>query len=166
MLKPETEELENQIKLIEKLYNCSECSSPIEILSIDEKGCSIEFKCINNNHKKQMPIKEYLDKMKKYNDRSLNKAKCIHDNNNYDSYCLDCNKHLCKECLKSRNHINHQKNSIIEIQSNKKELNIIKDIIKFYEEKVDNLEKEKLKKIIPINNDYEKTKYRLDEIKE
>ena len=53
MLKPETEEIENQMKLIEKLYNCSECSSPIEILSIDEKECSIEFNCINNNHKKR-----------------------------------------------------------------------------------------------------------------
>ena len=32
-------------------YNCSECSSLIEILSINEKN--LEFKCIGNeNHKK------------------------------------------------------------------------------------------------------------------
>ena len=49
----ETEELQNQQQLNEILYNCSECSSPIELLSIDEKEYMIEFICINNNHKKR-----------------------------------------------------------------------------------------------------------------
>ena len=31
-------------------YNCSECSSPIEIIFIDEEN--IEFKCINKYQKK------------------------------------------------------------------------------------------------------------------
>ena len=37
-------------------YNCTECPSSIEILSIDENECIIEFQCINNNHKKKMLI--------------------------------------------------------------------------------------------------------------
>ena len=45
-------------------YNCSECSSIIEILKIDEEN--IEFKC-NNKHQKLMKIKDYLNTMKKYN---------------------------------------------------------------------------------------------------
>ena len=166
MSNPETEEIENQMKLIEKLYNCSECSSPIEILTIDEKECSIEFNCINNNHKKKMPIKEYLDKMKKYNDKSINKAKCTHNDKYCDCYCLYCNKHLCKECLKTREHINHQKKSIIEIQPNKNELNIIKNIIEFYEDNLENLKKEKIKKTSKITYKYAEYKKILNERKD
>ena len=49
----------------EKLYNCTECSSPIEMLSINEEECTIEFECINNKHKKKMLIKEYFKKNEK-----------------------------------------------------------------------------------------------------
>ena len=118
----ETEEIANQLKLKEILYNCSECSSPIDISSIDEEK--------------------------------------------YECFCVDCNRHLCKECLKTRNHVNHQKNSITETQQNKNELKIVNDIIKFYEEKIDNSEKEKLKKIIPINNKYKKYRDRMNKMKE
>ena len=53
----------NEPELIQEelLYNCTECSSAIEILSINEDECTIEFQCINNKHKKKMPIKEYLN---------------------------------------------------------------------------------------------------------
>ena len=163
--KEETEELSNQLKLNEILYNCSECSSPIEILSIDEKACLIEFKCINNNHKKNISIKEYIDNMKKYNHHlNLNNDVCNH-NNKYECYCVDCNKQLCKECLSSREHINHQKINIIEIQPNKKEIKIIENIIQFYEDKIDSLEKEKLKKILSKNNEYKEYKDLLNERK-
>ena len=113
-----------------------------------------------------MSIKEYIDKQKKYNDYNINKDKCEDHNNNYEIYCFDCNNHLCKECLKSRNHINHHKINIAEKQPSKNEREIIQDSIKFYEEKIDNLEKEKLKKIKQIKNNYEKTKDRLNEMKE
>ena len=39
----ETPEPQEQIQLNEVYYNCTECSSPIEILSIAEKESSIEF---------------------------------------------------------------------------------------------------------------------------
>ena len=148
----ETEELSNQLKLKEILYNCNECSSAIEILSIDEKEYGVGFDCINNNHKKKTSIKEYIDQMKKYHDDiNLNKDVCIH-NNKYECFCIDCKKHLCRESLILREHINHQKINIIEIQPNKNQLKLINDIIEFYEEKIDNLEKEKLKKNLEIND--------------
>ena len=64
-------ELSEQLKLNERYYNCTECFSRIEILSIDEKRFTIEFKCINNNHKKKLLIKEYIDKMKNFNNSNL-----------------------------------------------------------------------------------------------
>ena len=145
----ETEETPNELKLNEKLYNCSECSSPIEILTIDEEECLIEFNCISNYHKRKMPIKDYIEKMKDFREKNninINNDKCDEHNIHFSCYCLDCNKHLCKECLKSRDHINHQKNNIIELLPNKNELNIIEDIIIFYEDKIEKLEKQKLKR--------------------
>ena len=44
-------------------YNCAECSSLIEILSIDENN--LEFKCMNNNnHNNKLKIYSYIEKMK------------------------------------------------------------------------------------------------------
>ena len=49
-------------------YNCSECSSLIEIISIEENN--LEFKCVNNNnHNNKLKINNYLEKMKKYKDK-------------------------------------------------------------------------------------------------
>ena len=106
------------IELEQNYYNCTECSSLIEIISISED--IIEFVCLNkeNNHgKKIMSLKEYCEKMIRFNNKKVNGDICdIHKkyNNKYVSYCFDCNIHLCKECLKTRNHINHRKNNIIE----------------------------------------------------
>ena len=85
-------------------YNCSECSSTIEIISVDEDD--IEFKC-NNNHNIKIKIKEYLDKMKKYNDIDLNNKICNIHKEEYISYCFECNMHLCNECLKLGEHSYH-----------------------------------------------------------
>ena len=75
----DTKESEQQ-RQNEILYNCTECSSAIEILSINEDKCSIEFQCINNKHKKKIPINEYLNKMKNFNDRNINNDICnIHN---------------------------------------------------------------------------------------
>ena len=97
------------------LNNCSECQSVIEIISIDEDN--IEFKC-NNNHYLKMDIKEYLNKMKKYNDTELSSDICNIHKKEYLSYCFECNLHLCKECLKSGEHSFHYKINIIEILPN------------------------------------------------
>ena len=162
----EKSESSEQIILKEIYYNCPECSSSIEILSINEKESSIEFRCINNNHQRKMLIKEYLDKIKDYTDKRINNDICQIHNNKYECYCLDCNIHLCKECLKLRRHINHTKNNIIEIQPNDKELDTIKNIIKYYDNKIENLEKEKLNKTKDLNNKLKLNKNKLKERKE
>ena len=54
------------MKLKEIYYNCTECSSPIEIIYINEKANIIEFKCLKNkDHCKILSIKEYINQMKK-----------------------------------------------------------------------------------------------------
>ena len=108
------------------LYNCTECSSLIEVLLISEDKNIIKFKCLNKdcNVEKTMSMNEYFKKMEKYNQRYINEDTCRKHisckNNKYVSYCFDCNCHLCEECLKTREHICHNKNNIIEIKQLKK----------------------------------------------
>ena len=153
-----------QVNNKEIYYNCSECSSLIEIISINENKNIIEFKCLNkeSNHPKNiiMPLKEYLEKMKKYNNRKLNCEECeIHKKNNkYVSYCFNCNRHLCEECLKTRIHINHIKNNIIEIKPMNEELDIIKEVINYYKNNIKHLIKEKENKINELNKALNKNK--------
>ena len=138
-------------------YNCSECSSLIEILSINEKNNIIKFKCLNSNcnHEKEkiMTIKDYIEAMIKFNNKKINQDICeIHKNNKYISYCLDCKCHLCQECLKSRTHLFHNKNLIIEIQPIRKELDIILLIIEDYKKRIEKLNKEKIQKIKELDH--------------
>ena len=42
-----SEELNFPEELINIHFSCTECSFPIELLSIDEENCIIEFKCLN-----------------------------------------------------------------------------------------------------------------------
>ena len=100
-----------------------------------------------------MEINEYLDKMKVYNKENIIKDICeTHNNNKYTSYCFKCNKHLCNDCLKTRKHIDHLKNNIIEIQPLKEELDIIQEVIKNYKIKVEILKKEKMIKQKKLND--------------
>ena len=82
---------------IKTIYNCTECSSLIDIISINKEENIIEFKCLGkegNHGKKIMQIKEYLTKMEKYNNKETNNDTCnIHNKSKYISYCFDCNKH-------------------------------------------------------------------------
>ena len=128
------------------MYNCTECSSLIELLSINEDKNIIEFKCINKECgvKKTMPINEYFEKMKKHNQKYVNEDTCRkHSSNKYLSYCFNCNCHLCEECLETREHVGHNKNNIIEIKPRKEELKIIDEVIKDYKIKIENLNNEK-----------------------
>ena len=135
-------------------YNCTECSSMIEILEINKE--IIKFKCINNKHEISMGINEYLEKMKKYNDIKINNDKCNIHNNKYISYCFDCKNHLCNECLKNREHINHYKNYIIEINPNKEEIDKIKKMINENKNIIKNLIIERDKKKNEIKEKLEK----------
>ena len=129
-------EEEQEIETLEPFYNCSECSSPIEIISLD--NINIKFKCYNkkNSHEIKMTINEYLNKMK-INHIGANNEKCMINghNKNFECYCLECNSHLCEICLKSREHLSHYKIIIKEVMPSTNELNMIDNIIKYIENK-------------------------------
>ena len=143
----EGESFGDSLKLNEVYYNCSECQSPIEILAINESESTIGFKCINNNHKIKMTIKEYINKMKSFNNKNINNDICNIHNKINKCYCFDCKKHICEDCLKSREHINHNKKILLEFRPYKNELKEIMDNFKYYDEQIENLLKEKLAKI-------------------
>ena len=92
----------------EPFYECSkeQCSSPIEIIFLDKEN--IEFRCFNkkSSHIIKMKIGEFIDEMKRHSN-SENKGICLFKNHykKNKSYCLECNKHLCKICLESREYI-------------------------------------------------------------
>ena len=92
-----------------KIYcHCTECSKPIEILSLNNN--IIKFKCIDekNKHVKKMLFNDYIKKMKLNKNYDVN-ISCLNHHKEYKYYCVDCNKHLCEICLESRDHINHIK---------------------------------------------------------
>ena len=188
-------------------YSCTECSSNIEITSIDESSNILTFKC-SLHGEKTMSIKDYLNDMKKYtylysecnsckkqqnqmnsneifnfctncqlvicNNCSQNhnishsiiknnktKIKCnLHPNNNNISYCLDCNCHLCIECLKHRKHMSHKKKTIEEIEPSYEEMNSLLKIINNYKDKKSNFQLEKINKLSEIENQYNLDKER------
>ena len=157
-----------QKELLKKIENnlliCPECQSEIQIIVINEETNMIEFKCIKNNHKIKISIKDYLNQIRDLKNKNANNDICEDNQHNlkYEYYCINCKKHLCKACLKSRNHINHFKYNLFEMQPNKNELNIIENIIKDYENKIEFLEKEKIK----INKKYNEAKNKLNQRKE
>ena len=96
--------------------------------------------------------------MEKYKQKNIYDKCKEHKNKKYISYCLECNLHLCEECLKSRTHINHTKNNIIEIIPIKEELCIIEEIIKYYNKEIENLKNQKLNKEKELNNELKNRK--------
>lgn len=131
-------------------YNCTECPSLIEIFTMNLDKGFIEFKCLDKkcNIRKEISLSEYFNKMGKYKKKTTNEDKCkehssIKDGNIFMSYCLDCNKHLCQECLKTGVHINHRKNNIIEIMPSNLDLTIIEQSIGEYKTIYEKLRKEK-----------------------
>ena len=152
-------------------YTCSECSSLIEILSINEDKNEISFKCVNNiKHANQkMNINDYLEKMKKFIDKNNLRDKCKnHSNKEYLCYCFNCRYHLCKECIKSKEHKKHNKIYLIELQPNEEDIDKLKNKIETYNNKIELIKKEKesiiyklkfelKRKIIQENKKFEKT---------
>ena len=95
---------ENEISVLkEDSYVCTECKSPIEILSIDEEENKICFRCLKNkSHEiKTLPILEYLEKMKKNTYLYYTCSNCNLSQNDCDlifDYCFECNNILCNQC--------------------------------------------------------------------
>ena len=133
------------IKLNNEFLICPECSSALEIISINEDTDMLEFKCSKNNHKiNKISLAKYFSclKNKSYNLNDF-KDKCTIHKNNYICYCLECNQHLCDFCLKSGTHINHRKNIILEIKPTEPELKVIYEVIQNNQIILKNLYKER-----------------------
>ena len=152
ILTPECQEAEDIC------YNCTECPSLIEIFTMNLDKGFLEFKCLNKKCgiRKEISLKDYFKKKDQHKKKNTNEDKCkehssIKDENIYMSYCLDCNKHLCEECLKTGNHINHKKNNIIEIMPSNIDLSIIEQSIGEYKAILEKLKKK-------VDNSYDNNK--------
>ena len=127
---PETSMVENfPILSINDCYTCVACSSPVEILAINEKENTLTFKCLNpitkNNHNVQtVSINEYINKMEKYTYLYSECSICKKfQNQSRDipifSYCIKCDKIICNDCINDHlklnkgNHQNMNKEFII-----------------------------------------------------
>ena len=151
-------------------YCCTDCSSLIEILHINENKNIIEFKCSNknNSHQKSIEINKYLEERKqnKKNKSNINRDICNEHGQKFLSYCLDCNKHICEKCQNKGIHLLHYKINIIEIEPSKEEKEILDKIIKYYEKQIDKISNEniyKFKKLDSIKKQGEET---INKIKE
>ena len=101
----------------DECYTCTECSTQIEILDIDEENNKLSFKCFNHG-KKDITIKEYFEKMIKntflYKKcSSCNKQQKEINNKVNFKYCFWCKLLLCDECS-----VKHDKNHLF-IDNNK-----------------------------------------------
>ena len=100
--------LQNQSKDIPVFFYCIKCN---KIICND---------CVNkhleSNEKNHHNLnKEYIIKN---NEKGI---KClIHPTEKNMVFCFDCNIHLCNKCLKSKKHIMHRKNDLIEVKPVKK----------------------------------------------
>ena len=145
-------------------YNCPECQSAIEIVESNDEV--IKFNC-NNNHNIVMKIKEYLDKLKENKEKMIlnvdikpnkpNSEICNEHKKVYATYCIECNEHLCNDCLKAGKHAFHYKINIIEIKPENDILTKIGNFIETNSKERKNLIKnqkeleEKTKKILNEN---------------
>ena len=195
---------ENELK-DNQSYSCTECSSLIEIISLDENNNILSFKCPSHGTK-TMTIKDYLENMKKNtflystcssckkNQNEINNSEIfnyctnckliicnnckmnhdkehiiiknnenliicpLHPKNNNLSYCLDCNCHICKECMKHRKHMEHKKKIIQEIEPSDDEINSLLKVIETYKNKIKSSEIEKNNQLTEINTKFKKEK--------
>ena len=108
--------------------------------------------CVYNHDKDE--TKKHL--LIKNNEKSIY---CdIHPKRENVEYCLDCKTHLCHECLKSRVHVMHRKNNLLEIKPSEKEINLIKEYIDDLKKEKENLEKERDVKLIDLKNNFDEEK--------
>ena len=139
-------------------YNCSECSSLIEILSIDEDENCLSYKCTDGHDMDKIRIKDYLDKMKKYLDNKNLKDICEKHNKEYICYCFDCKNHLCNDCIQTKIHKKHNKEYISKIKPDEEDIDIIKDRIKYYKNEMEKIKREKEKRMKEIKDELNNNK--------
>ena len=110
---PPTPIMENELNKIKEgeSYACTECSSNIEIFSIDENDYKISFKCQNINEPhglKTLPINLFLIQTTKntyiYSKCSTcNKQQNRINNDEVFKYCTNCKLIFCNKCFYKHN---------------------------------------------------------------
>ena len=151
-------ELKGETDMEPLQYNCTECQSLIEIISLNDKLDEIEFRCLKNSHRIKKGLNDYLTQIKKTNFLEIvnNKCECKgHNNCLYEYYCINCDKHLCNMCLKSKEHLYHIKfNIMTEISLSKEEEALIQKFIGYNEENNNNEKFKDIKELISIVYNY------------
>ena len=97
------------------------------------------------NHNNKLNIRNYLEKMKKNIDNKNLNDICEKHNNQYTFYCLDCKYHICEKCISSKFHKEHNKRYLKEEQPNEEDINIIKNKIEYYNNKIKSTKQNKIK---------------------
>ena len=161
--------LSDELKKYDFNYCCTDCTSLIEILKINENNNIIEFKCINKNdsHQKSLKINQFLEKRKqqKIVNSNTNTDTCNEHGQKFMSYCFDCNKHICEKCQNEGNHLLHSKINIIEVEPSNEEKEILNKINEYYDEQIDLLKRYCISKSKKINSIIKRKEEKLDEIK-
>ena len=131
---------QNEFKNVPIYSYCIKCDAII---------CS---NCITKHLKMNNKNHPYLNKeyIIKNNERSI---KCLfHPKEKNLAFCLKCNTHICKECIKNKKHINHTKSNILEVAVTNEIKNILNGIINIYKRRVIQFNKDKENKKIELFN--------------
>ena len=72
----------------------------------------------------------------------------LHPEEKYIGFCFDCNRHICKKCMKSKEHKKHRKNSLLEVEVTEEMKDILNNIRNIYKKKIKIESKKK-----ELNND-------------
>ena len=92
--------------------------------------------------------------------------KCLlHPTEKNLAFCLKCNTHICKECMKSQKHINHTKINLIEVSVTDKIKITLKDIANIYKSRVMQLNRIKEKREVQMINEVERIKKKIEKQK-
>jgi hypothetical protein len=130
---------------------CSKCKkAQNEVDSIFKYCCKCNLvicnKCISEHDKEHFII----------DNNKLNIKCLLHPKLKNQNFCLDCNTHLCQECLLQRKHMMHKKINIIEIKPSNDEINFMLKLINEYKKKLAKVENEKQNKLIELEKYYKK----------
>jgi len=108
--------------MVNNIYISDKCSICQQTQNLSKNSLIFEYctrckqvicdKCKENHIKNNNNIEHSFI----YNNEKYLKCLTHLQNNKYIVFCKECKMHLCRECLKSRKHLNHQKNALYELQ--------------------------------------------------
>ena len=99
---------------------------------------------------------------------TLKNTNCtLHPNQKNYALCLRCNRHICVDCMITKQHVYHKKNNIIEVEVADDLKAVLNGIINFYEVRLGDLKREiESKENELLNNQDENIKKKLEELRD